>query len=110
MLSASGIEAAVDRDDLVEIRVELGADREQRERHREEDRLRVVEHDLEAPAGDGGGASTQSRELPPHGADAGLAFGALAAANVRAQSGHWPALNAGAKTLIAVPRRRPWMK
>ena len=36
-------------DDLVDIRVELGADREQCQRHGEEYRLRVVEHDLEPP-------------------------------------------------------------
>ena len=41
------VKARIDRYDLVEIRVEFGADREQRQRHGEKDRPRIVQDDFE---------------------------------------------------------------
>ena len=60
------VESPVDRDDLVDIRIELGADGEQRERHGEKYRLRVVEHDLEAGAL---GRTPARGAARPHGPD-----------------------------------------
>src|ERR1700735_4975431 len=41
-----GIEARVNGNDLIKIRIELRADRKQCQRHRKKDRVRIVEHDF----------------------------------------------------------------
>src|SRR4029077_19809227 len=45
------LEPAVDDDDLIKVRVELGADCQQRERHRKKYRARVVKHYFEPLCG-----------------------------------------------------------
>src|SRR5580692_4703061 len=41
-----GVEARVNGNDLVQLRIELRADRKQCQRHRKKDRVRIVEHDF----------------------------------------------------------------